>query len=242
MMTLASAAALASLAVASPMGDSGSNLLANGSFSSGADPWYSLEREGNPYWRPFSVEADPLGAEGQAARLDLTSDPAHRRIGIWGVIQDLPEVQFIPERLSGRYFVADWVRGTKKQYLQVVCIAWTSRDYFGKGAVDVEKLPPVQVAFVLAGIERPPFPIRNRRFSFLGPPDPAVGRWIDFSIELEDEFKRLWGFLPEEIARLRILFEVRFDNLRPAETGARATVYFDDLFLGPEPRPTGPVS
>jgi hypothetical protein len=140
----------------------------------------------------------------------------------------------LPARLKGRYRIESWRPGTEKQYVQVVLIPRAARDCPGLGPAPQAPggFVPVQVAFVLGGIAAPPFAIQNRKFAFLGPGEPAVGRWQEFDIDLPAAFRTHWGLVPDDFRGLRLLCEVRYDGRKSTERDAAAVVYFDDLQLG----------
>jgi hypothetical protein len=201
------------------------NLLENGSFERGREPWYDLRRPDKPYWGSFEI-SDARAFEGQRSlRLDLDSADFPTPVGIAGAIQDV-RTGVLPRRLSGRYRVDRWERGAPAQYVQVVVM--------GFGASNFRELKAtVQLAFVLTGIDAPPFAIRNRRFVIAGPAAPTSGRWIPFEFDLHEAFERHWEKVPVGIDKLRVFLEARFDH-RPAGAAppARAEVHFDALYLG----------
>lgn len=201
------------------------NLLANGSFEQGRDPWYDFQRPDKPYWGTFEI-SDARAFDGHhSLLLRLDSEDFPGAIGIAGAAQDVP-LAALPHKLSGRYRVDSWERGAQFQYIQVVAMAFGASNFAELNA------PSAQLAFVLAGIDRSPFRISNRRFAFAGPLEPELGRWIPFEFDLHQQFERHWGKVPAEIEKLRFFAEARFDGF--ARTGgrrARALVYFDALRL-----------
>lgn len=204
----------------------GSNLLANPSFEDGEAPWYNFRGKDKPYWGPFEVSAYHAFAGDHSVRLPLHSDDYLVTTGIAGAAQDVATDR-VPRRLSGRYLVEHWMRGTRAQYVQVVVIAQRPENFaaFRKTSV--------QLAFVLAGIDEPPFPIDNRVFVFGGPLEPERGRWIGFDFDLHEAFRLHWGKVPEGIESLRVLVEARFDRFEATNTPPGiADVYFDGLYLG----------
>jgi hypothetical protein len=142
---------------------------------------------------------------------------------IWGVVQEVTPKSF-PEILSGAYRVDNWQRGTERQYLQVVVIAFDAKN-------SPINAPNYQIRYILGGIDKPPFQINNAQYVFLNTGEPAQGDWIEFSRNVKEDFQRLWGAVPEDFRMVRSLFEVRYDQRQPGELPA-ADVYFDDLYLG----------
>lgn len=210
---------------ATPDGSESANLLENGSFERGREPWYDLRRPDKPYWGSFEI-SDTRAFDGQhSLRLDLDGSDFPTPVGIAGAVQDV-RTAALPRRISGRYRVDRWERGAPAQYVQLVVM--------GFGASNFRELKAtVQLAFVLTGIDAPPFPIRNRRFVIAGPVTPESGRWIPFEFDLHEAFERHWEQVPVELDKLRVFLEVRFDH-RPsgAAPPARAEVHFDALYLG----------
>jgi hypothetical protein len=210
---------------AAPEFDSQPNLLVNGSFERGRDPWYDFQRPDKPYWGTFEI-SDARAFTGRHSlllRLDSADFPGS--IGIAGAAQDVAAAA-LPRTLSGRYRVDLWERGARAQYIQLVAMA--------VGASNFRELnASAQLSLVLAGIDTPPFPISNRRFAFTGPLEPELGRWIPFEFDLREQFKRHWGKVPADITSLRFFAEARFDRFARAEgRRARALVHFDALRLG----------
>jgi hypothetical protein len=56
---------------------------------------------------------------------------------------------------------------------------------------------------------------------------------VHFERDLHQDFVELWGSIPERFENVRVLFEVRYDNLDVANPPAlHSVVHFDDLYLG----------
>jgi hypothetical protein len=195
------------------------NLLRNGSFEQGVEPWFSLESE---HWAGFS-RSDRYAVDGRfSAYLALRADPEDHGAKVFGLIQELRPKRF-PKRLSGYYRVENWRRGTAKQYLQCVIIAWGDRA--------VSQYSNVQIRYILAGLTEPPFAINNARFVFLGDREPIQGRWVRFERDLRSDFLQQWGHIPENFEKIRVLCEARYDDKEPG-TVVSADVYYDALYLG----------
>jgi hypothetical protein len=195
------------------------NLLRNGSFEQGVEPWFSLESE---HWAGFS-RSDRYAVDGRfSAYLALRADPEDHGAKVFGLIQELRPKRF-PKRLSGYYRVENWRRGIAKQYLQFVVIVWGDRA--------VSQYSNVQIRYILAGLTEPPFAISNARFVFLGDREPIEGRWMRFERDLHSDFLQHWGHIPERFEKIRVLFEARYDDKEPG-TELAADVYYDELYLG----------
>lgn len=202
------------------------NLLINGSFEAGPEPWFDLHRPTKPYWSTFSISDEHTSRGRYSARLAIDSRKFHTSVGISGAIQDLTP-EDLPRRISGRFRVQDWKRGTSKQYVQVVVTARKPTNF-----ADFREIG-IQSAVILAGVDQPPFEMNNRRFRITGSVEPPLQQWIPFEIDLHELFEQLWSGVPEGFERLRVFIEVRFDQFdhRSGEQ-AIAVVYFDDLYLG----------
>ena len=213
------------------------NLLLNPSFENGRDPWISLAAPDKPYWHDFAVAADPKNPGKKCAQLMLSGEKPNAPSEVWGVVQDVEGARELPAILRGRYYVENWVRGTEKQYIQAVLNIWT-KEISGDLGARAPRGIPVQIAFVLCGIDQIPFEIKNRKFVFAGPKEPRIGEWVEFEFDLRNECKKQWGFLPKEMSGFRILLEARFDGRKKDEEGSRVAAYFDDLYVGEGKKPS----
>jgi hypothetical protein len=201
------------------------NQLINGSFEEGRAPWFDFQRPDKPYWGGFEISDDQAFDGRYSLRGQLDSESFPGSVGIVGAAQNI-DTRVMPRRLSGRYRVDHWQRGTRAQYIQLVVMAFGASNFQDLNA-------SVQSAFILTGVETPPFELLNRRFAYIGPAEPEMGRWISFDIDLHREFERLWGKVPENMGSGRVFVEARFDGLqRKREGRVLATVYFDALHLG----------
>jgi hypothetical protein len=86
--------------------------------------------------------------------------------------------------------------------------------------------------YPLAGISEEPFVIDNAFFVFIGKEEPRTGEWVYFERNIRQDFEELWEAAPEGFSKLRVLFEVRYDE-KQAGAAAEADVYYDDLYMGP---------
>jgi hypothetical protein len=199
------------------------NLFHNPGFESGREPWCSLHPEQVP---PFEVSQNFAHSGTSSAYLQMRV-PAEEsgQAKVFYLVQEVTPEQF-PELISGYYRVENWVKGTPKQYLQFVVIAF-----------DDTNLTPVytnhQIRYPLAGISEEPFEIANAFFIFLTKEEPKTGEWVYFERNIKEDFEQLWGAAPEGFSKLRILFEVRYDDKEAGTTPAEADVYYDDLYMGP---------
>jgi hypothetical protein len=196
------------------------NLLMNESFEAGKEPWFALA---TPNWENFEI-TDRYASHGRhSAYLGLRAPSSAVGTKIVGVIQEVSPSAF-PRRLSGFYRVERWRRGAQKQYLQVVVIVFDDPTN--------KPFPNYQLRYVLSGIDRPPLQIVNAKYVMSGIPEIQGGRWIKFDFDLYSDFRRHWGQVPKGFTKIRVLFEVRYDEKAAGEGDAAADVYYDDLNVG----------
>ena len=206
------------------------NLLHNAGLESGEDPWCVLQSP------KFEVSQD-YAHSGEASALLSMRVPAETVSAheTHYLAQEVVPKEF-PELVSGYYRVENWSKGTPKQYLEFVIIV--CRD--GPEGKCTQGAPNVsggygynqQVRYVLAGISEDPFAIGNAHFVYISKEEPPSGEWVYFERNIKDDFRQLWGVLPEGHDYIRVLFEVRFDDKEAGRAPAEADVYFDDLYMG----------
>lgn len=226
---LALAALLAAVALAgacsssdnSPPPSEDGNVFVNGGFENGGDPWYSLKPP------DFELTEAVARSGNFSASLPFRSTVADEGNSIYYLVQETEPEEF-PEFLSGSYLVDSWEKGTPKMYLQFVVIVFGADNLQGDFSNH-------QIRYILAGIQSPPFAIANADFVFLTREDPLVGDWVDFSRNIADDFKEAWGAVPEHFEKIRVLFEVRYDDKLAGEGPVVSDVYYDDLYMGPAP-------
>lgn len=213
--------------------DHPSNLLANASFEEGREPWYNKAVEmGSPFWVDFRVSDLRAHSGSHSAVVQLRSEGFRPHTCVNGVIQSFSGIE-IPRHIGGRYRIEEWQRGCKFQFLQVVISVIGAKGFNSKDA-------PTQLAFLLDGTTRAPYPMGNRKFvAGAGSEVPIQDRWVRFDIDLAATFEREWKRLPapDEYEKFEIFFEARFDKRDDYDpykrrSEVRANVYFDDLYLG----------
>jgi hypothetical protein len=210
--------------VSQPVGsDVPQNVLINGSFERGEEPWFSLSTAG--WGQPFRVTTDM--AHSGAASVLLEMDAGEDAVGtqVFGVVQEVAPHEF-PETISGFYRVENWLRGTEKQYLQFVVIVFGAQNLPGG-------FPNHQIRYLLAGAQEPPFTLGNARFVLVDTAEPRTGEWVRFERNLRDDFSQAWGAVPEGFSMIRVLFEVRYDDKQPGPGRVAADAFYDDLYMGP---------
>ncbi len=192
--------------------------LQNSGFEEGRDPWFSLKP-------PHFILSEEISHTGQAsALLEMRTEAQDEGTKVYYLVQEITPTE-LPEVMSGFYRVGNWTRGTPLQYLQFVVIVMGANNLPGG-------FPNHQIRYLLAGIDREPFQIANAHFIFLSREDPPLNRWVPFEVNVREDFQNLWGSAPEGYEKIRVLFEVRYDDKSQGET-PEADVYYDDLYFGP---------
>ncbi|MBI5501529.1 MAG: hypothetical protein HY907_14885 [Deltaproteobacteria bacterium] len=196
------------------------NFLENAGFESGETGWKWLEWSNQ--WGKFEVGEGRAAAGDKAAHLAVhggATDPATR---VFGVVQELVSPVF-PGRISGKYFVERWEPGgVRKAYIQVVIIAMRPQG----------DQPTMQLRYILDGVTEQPYQMSNARYVFVHRRAvPETGAWIDFSLDVLGDYRRLWGEVPPDGTGYRVLFEARYDD-KPAGATVANDVWYDELFVG----------
>lgn len=210
-----------------PPPQTGPNLLANPGFEQGREGW--SRREQSPHWGDFRIVDAPVRS-GQAAahlRLHHGATLPRRPVKVYGVVQQLT-LDRLPERVGGYYRVERWDKSSDATdlYLQLVAIVWREAE---AGETPTNQ----QIRYYLAGLDEPPFLLRNARVEFVAKGAPVLSGWQRFEVPLRADFQRLWEGDPEGPLKIDLLFEARWDNMPPASS-VQADVFFDDLFVGSE--------
>jgi hypothetical protein len=203
------------------------NVFGNPGFEEGIKYWFSLRTD-------QMVETSDVAHSGVASaylKMRDTADATGAKV--YYLIQEVAPAQF-PELISGYYRVDNWKRGTLKQYLQFVVILFapTNLTVDKQGSPMSTPFPNYQIRYPLAGISEEPFLIGNAFFIFLGKEDPRQGEWVYFEENIKKDFQEKWGAVPEGYSKMRLLFEVRYDD-KEAGAVSEADVYYDDLYMGP---------
>ena len=219
------AAALVLSALASACGDDdssddGANLLVNPGFEDGADPWITLDPDTG-----FVVSEEFAQSGSSSALLPMRDDIDAEGANVYYLVQELTPAEF-PDVVRGFYRVENWRQGTPDQYLQMVIIAFGPSNF-------PAFVSNYQLRYLLAGIDSRPFGINNAQFVFVSEEEPVTGEWVPFELNVKDDFLELWEAVPENFEKLRLLFEVRWDNKVPGSGVPEGDVYYDDLYVGP---------
>lgn len=194
------------------------NLFLNPGLEDGSAPWFSLDETSG-----FARTEEQAHGGLASALLQMRDPPQAEGAKVYYLVQEIASAEF-PEVVKGFYRVENWQKGTAKQYIQFAVIVFNPKNF-------PTSSPNWQIRYPLAGIDSPPFPIGNAQFRFLGTEEPAQGQWVPFQANIKDDFERLWGRVPEDFEKIRVLFEVRWDD-KEAGTVAAADVYYDDLYIG----------
>jgi len=194
------------------------NLFRNPGFESGEDPWCVLRL---PKFE-VSQEQSHSGQSGALLQMQVLAETTGDMV--YYLVHEVAPGEF-PEFISGYYRVEKWTKGTPKQYLQFSVIVAEATNLPGGFSNH-------QVRYPLAGISEDPFAISNAFFVYIGREEPTIGQWVYFERNVKQDFESLWGAVPEGFSKIRVLFEVRFDD-KEAGAPAEAEVYYDDLYMGP---------
>ena len=203
--------------------DSSGNLFGNGGFEDGRGPWYSLKPP------DFALSTDKAHSGDASAHLELRAGEGSLETDIRYLVQEISPEEW-PEFISGNYFVENWKKNTKNQYLQFVVIVFNPDNL--PECPDGKKCPNYQIRYLLAGIDEDPFPILNAKFVYLSKEAPKEGEWVPFQRDLREDFLNAWGAVPRNFEKIRVLFEVRYDAKLSNEGPLEADVYYDDLHIG----------
>ncbi len=195
------------------------NLLSNGGFEDGRDPWWSF---GNDNWVDFVLDDSKARSGSKSLHLSLIGKDTGQKHLVAGAIQEV-ECDRFPDHISGYYYVDQWNRASAKQYLQFVVIVFEDESRPG--------WTNHQIRYPLTGADEQPFNIANAKYIFIGTEEPVTGKWVRFQRDLASDFLDKWGRIPANFGAIRVYLEVRYDEA--PEAGAKmAEVYFDDLTLG----------
>ena len=140
----------------------------------------------------FSI-SDKIALTGShSAHLYLdASGEINKGVRVTGIVRDLENIHHLPRYLGGSFRVEKWKRGTPVMYLQTVVVLVPEEE--GKGFPQfTDPKMPLQLSFILAGIEQAPFYLSNRRFIIADIEDPAPGKWVSFRFDLYEAFKEAW--------------------------------------------------
>ncbi|MEX0800907.1 MAG: hypothetical protein WD379_06820 [Dehalococcoidia bacterium] len=184
----------------------------------------------------FEVTSDQAHSGDRSVHLKMRQAADAEGVAINYLVQEVNPTEF-PEVISGAYRVDNWKRGTEKQYLQFVVIVWGAAN--APTDPNGERFGNHQIRYLLTGIDSDPFQIANAKFVYIHGKEPVQGEWVPFEVNVKQDFLDLWGEVPTGYERVRLLFEVRYDDKVPGDP-AEADVYYDDLYFGPaEGSPAG---
>jgi hypothetical protein len=194
------------------------NIFGNPGFEEEAAYWFALHEQ--------TVQTSDVAHSGLAsAYLKMRDGPETTGAKVYYLVQEVAPAEF-PELISGYYRIDNWKRGTEKQYLQFVVIVFAPTNLGGQ-------YPNYQIRYPLVGISEQPFPIGNAFFKFLTRDyEPRPGEWVYFESNIKNDFQELWKAVPEGYSKIRVLFEVRYDD-KESGLPSEADVYYDDLYMGP---------
>jgi len=193
------------------------NILKDPGFEENSSEWVYLHW--SPVWESFTISTSQSRSGAQSAFLRLRGDETSQDSKIVGVVQDIYPDQ-MPRKLKGYYYVQNWVKGADLQYIQCAIMAFDVPGYADA---------PLQIRYILSGIDSEPFYLDNAKYIFISGDQPSQAEWVCFERGLLDDFRHSWGFIPE-FSMMRVVFEVRYDGI--PFTDCAADIYFDDVYLG----------
>ncbi len=92
----------------------------------------------------------------------------------------------------------------------------------------------MQLRYIVAGLAEPPYRnVLNARYVMAGTRVPFEGQWIHFTARPVRDFKRAYGWVPEDFEAIEVFFEVRYDDPVTDANHPVADVYWDDMSLVP---------
>jgi hypothetical protein len=194
------------------------NILKDPGFEKASTAWVYLHW--SPVWESYTISEAHSNSGQKSAHLSLRGNEFSQDSKIVGCVQDIFPQQ-MPEKVSGHYFVENWTKGATNQYIQCVVMAWDVPGY-----VDA----PLQIRYIIAGIDTEPFYLDNAEYIFISRHQPTENQWFGFERDLHYDFLKAWGFIPEGFSMIRFVFEVRYDGVPYSECSA--DVYLDDVFMG----------
>ncbi|MBQ1265328.1 MAG: hypothetical protein IIY06_00980 [Proteobacteria bacterium] len=201
------------------------NILMNAGFENGTETWQWLDWSKG--WAAFKHATDHSYEGNGSLYLPLKSD--ERPTVVWGAVQEITLDDDIPECVEGYYYIEQWHSGDWKQYLQVVIIDLSHS--LG------EKMGQAQLRYIVSGTTTPPLNISNAQYLFVEThrrETPVLKQWTKFSFNPRADFEKNWNYKPTKGAKLRVLFEARYDHHRKQQNPVLADVYFDNLYMGPK--------
>ena len=222
----APAQAAASTQADAPVENAPVNLLKNPGFEEGLQDWTWLDWSKG--WSAFALSESRVHEGKGALHLPVLSVDQRPTV-VWGGVQEIELPAEIPDCIDGYYYVENWESGNWKQYLQLVVIDLTHSLGQGNGQA--------QLRYIVSGSRTPPLTISNASYLFVEKErrdTPVIGQWTYFSVNPRQDFIESWHYTPNQGAKLRVLFEGRFDLHHDPATRARADVYYDDLYFGPK--------
>lgn len=213
-----------------PVSDPSGNVLAHPGFEDCPAPdstpcgeWFALKPP------DFQVTSDQAHSGNNSAYLMMRQPAEAEDVAINYLVQEVNPSEF-PEVLSGFYRIDNWKRGAEKQYLQFVIIVWGAEN--APTSSNGTPFGNHQIRYILTGIDEDPFQISNAQFVYIHEKEPVQGEWVPFEVNVKQDFEELWGAVPTGYERIRLLYEVRYDDKVPGDP-AEADVYYDDLYFGP---------
>jgi len=198
------------------------NRLANPGFENGDTPWIAPPE---PDSISFAVSDIDTRTGAGSGGLRVSAAPGETGSRVAGASQEILASDF-PEVVSGYYRVDDWQPGGATVYLQFVV------EVVGGNFAD--SIGVHEVRFVIAGVQQEPLFLPRARYVLLDRAAPKVDRWTYFAYPVKKAFETRWGIAPAAWQRLRVSFELRYEDRATGFTDTLATAHYDDLYAGPQ--------
>ncbi len=201
------------------------NILVNSGFEQAMNGWKWLDWSKG--WSAYEHDTQHAYEGKGSVHFPVRSDA--RQTIVWGVVQEPTLTEDIPECIEGYYYVDSWDSGAWKQYMQLVVIDLSHSLGENQGQA--------QLRYIISGTTTPPLSISNAQYLFaekVRRERPVLKKWTKFSVNPRADFENSWQYTPTAGAKLRVLFEARYDGHRGDQAPASADVYFDNLYMGPK--------
>lgn len=200
------------------------NLVVNPGFEDGATGWDALSGE-------LNITSEQSSSGGSSMLIEMretVESPSHFLVAAF---QEISPGE-VPESLSFEYLVGHWLKGTERQYLEASVVV-TSSDPRMPACPGGGPCPNIQLRYILGGVSVDPDSIGNVRYLFPGEENPAIGEWVSFETNFREDLAAVWGIAPEQVTKVRLQFEARFNGRSPSEGPLEADFYIDNVYFGP---------
>ena len=219
-------------------------LLRDPGFEEGGEAWAYIDDYRLDLYEVTDREAH-RGQHSGWLTLDSATVPLAMPVRGATAAQDV-EVARFPERLRGHFRVGRWLRPDDGMGLTVRVVVYALGDPRTRelvtsdgpgGAAPPPRVDSYGVGYRLAGRAAASDSRSNEGrgwanldFVAAGPAEPPLDRWVPFDLPIRRDFEQVWGVVPENYEKLRVLLQVIWLD-RAIGSEVAADVYFDDLEL-----------